>query len=56
MENIAGIKTSSINIGGSLAVVEFPKPVGKLYCIVDNVLGDKLNLSSTGFGLICALL
>ena len=40
MENIAGIKTSSINIGGPLAVVEFPKPVGKLYCIAGNVLGD----------------
>ena len=56
MENIAGIKTSSINIGGSLAVVEFPKPVGKLYCIAGNVLGAKLNSSSTGFRLLLHIL
>ena len=31
MQNIAGIEPSSVNIGGPIAVVEFPKPVGELH-------------------------
>ena len=31
MYTIAGIESSNINIGGPLAVVEFPEPVGEFY-------------------------